>query len=58
MSLSLDDVKRVANLARIELCEEEVDTALTAAVEHLQPDRADAGCGCVSNNPRCPTLRM
>ena len=29
MSLSLDDVKRVANLARIEVSEDEVCTALT-----------------------------
>jgi aspartyl-tRNA(Asn)/glutamyl-tRNA(Gln) amidotransferase subunit C len=28
MSLSQDDVKRIANLARIELCEDEVDTVL------------------------------
>lgn len=28
MSLSLDDVKRIANLARIELGEDEVNTAL------------------------------
>lgn len=48
MPLSQDDVKRIANLARIELCEDEVDTVLTqlssifSLIEQMQAVDASA----------------